>query len=1063
MADGRVVIDVDLKTNQLERGVRTLPGKFDGLKSSLKGIGASVAVAFSVKALVSFGKSAIELGSDIAEVQNVVDTAFGSMAYKAEEFASTSIQQFGMSRLSAKKTASTYMAMARGMGMAADEASDMAISLAGLSGDVASFFNITQELADTKLKSVFTGETETLKDLGVVMTQANLQQFAYQKGVRKSISTMTQAELVQLRYAFVTEQLALAQGDFAKTSDSWANQTRILTENWKEFMSVVGQGLIQVLTPLVQLLNQIVTALTNMARALFAAFGVQSDGSAEQKQADAIKEAAQSEAELAENTRDAAKAAKAAQFGFDELNTVTAGTTGSSSSTSSSPMFSNLSGKGGTSINAENSELIKIIESFLMPLQALDFDNLTDSLKRLKDSLKPFTKSIFSGLDWAYHEIFVPLAEWTVEEALPRFLDILATAAEGLGAVLSGYQTVYKSFYDNFLKPLGEYNGQKILDFCDRFREKLDSLVQQINDSPMFQDLADIIEKIGPIIAHNLKMLNEMGGLIADIAWSEIFVGLEDILRNVESAIGLVADVLNGDFVGAWQHLFDLKIGNRSKHMASQISSLTKSVLNLTGAGDDAVESIDALGDGIGDITKAKMAPFLKSVRNLDDSLAGIDYQNLIINPDIVSDVSNKAKQIADTICNELDADKNESLAALEPLRNALGEEAYQKLIADNTTYYDTLRTKITDGEAEITAILQTASDENRQRTQEESDRITEIRDTMNQIGIRALSETEIEYTTIMNRLKDNSTRVSLEQASEIIKNAQTTRDETIAAAEEQYARQILEAQRMLDAGAINEEQYDQIVNAARKTKDDTIAAAEEQYGSIYNTATSKLGDTAKYIDEESGEIKSKWKVFCEDVGDKFGKIWEKVQNEWGKFKTDFQKGWNSFWAGIGNFFIDIWNGIVGGLEKAINGAIGILNKFKIDIPKWAAEALGALGVKVGESIGFNIAPVSFSRVPRLQVPALAAGAVIPPNREFLAVLGDQTTGRNIEAPEGLLRQIVRDEAGASSVLLEKIVALLSERSKIVLNVDGRQFGEISLRSLNDLAQRNGGLDLCLG
>lgn len=267
----------------------------------------------------------------------------------------------------------------------------------------------------------------------------------------------------------------------------------------------------------------------------------------------------------------------------------------------------------------------------------------------------------------------------------------------------------------------------------------------------------------------------------------------------------------------------------------------------------------------------------------------------------------------------------------------------------------------------------------------------------------------------------------------------------------------------MLDAGAINEDQYNQIVNAAQKTKDDTIAAANEQYDSIYSATTSKLGDTAKYIDEESGEIKSKWQVFCEGVGNKFGEIWEKVQDEWGKFKTDFKKGWDSFWTGIGNFFIDIWNGIVGGLEKAINGAIGILNKFKINIPNWAADALGALGIKTGESIGFNIAPVSFSRVPRLQVPALAAGAVIPPNREFLAVLGDQTRGRNIETPEALLRQVVRDETGNSAVLLEKIVALLSNRSKIVINVDGRQLGEISLRALNDLAQRNGGLDLCLG
>ena len=111
MADGKVIIDTGLNTSGFEKDVKNLPGKMGGITSSLKGIATAAAAAFSVKAIVDFGKSAIELGSNIAEVQNVVDTAFGDMAYKAEAFADTSIEQFVMSTLSAKKTASTYMAM----------------------------------------------------------------------------------------------------------------------------------------------------------------------------------------------------------------------------------------------------------------------------------------------------------------------------------------------------------------------------------------------------------------------------------------------------------------------------------------------------------------------------------------------------------------------------------------------------------------------------------------------------------------------------------------------------------------------------------------------------------------------------------------------------------------------------------------------------------------------------------------------------------------------------------------------------------------------------------------
>ena len=98
------------------------------------------------------------MASDIQEVQNVVDTAFGDMAYKMEQFAENSIEAFGMSKLSAKQTGSTFMAMARGMGMASENASDMAIQLTALTGDMASFYNKTSDITSTALKSVFTGK-----------------------------------------------------------------------------------------------------------------------------------------------------------------------------------------------------------------------------------------------------------------------------------------------------------------------------------------------------------------------------------------------------------------------------------------------------------------------------------------------------------------------------------------------------------------------------------------------------------------------------------------------------------------------------------------------------------------------------------------------------------------------------------------------------------------------------------------------------------------------------------------------------------------------------------------
>ena len=256
--DGSIILTTRVDTSGVNKGMTSI-------KSIVGKVGGVMAAAFSVRALVNFGKEAINLASDLQEVQNVVDTAFGSMSYKIEQFSKTAIENFGISELTAKRTASTYMAMAKGMGIAEDVASDMAITMTGLTADIASFYNMSQERADVILKSVYTGETETLKQLGIVMTEVNLQNFAMSQGITKNISKMTQQEKTMLRYQFVLQQTALAQGDFAKTSDSWANQTRILAERWKEMQSIFGQAFVALGTLILPAINAVVSGMTKLA------------------------------------------------------------------------------------------------------------------------------------------------------------------------------------------------------------------------------------------------------------------------------------------------------------------------------------------------------------------------------------------------------------------------------------------------------------------------------------------------------------------------------------------------------------------------------------------------------------------------------------------------------------------------------------------------------------------------------------------------------------------------------------------------------------------------------
>ena len=203
---GEIGLDLVINSSGFQRQV----SKMEGLA---KKAGATLASAFAVKKLVDFSAKCLDLGSDLAEVENVVDVTFSTMSDQVDKFAKSAAKNFGLSETMAKQYAGTFGAMAKAFGFGEQQAYEMSTALTSLAGDVASFYNLSQDEAYTKLKSVFTGETESLKDLGIVMTQTALDAYAMANGYGKTTSAMTEQEKVALRYKFVLGQLSLAQGD----------------------------------------------------------------------------------------------------------------------------------------------------------------------------------------------------------------------------------------------------------------------------------------------------------------------------------------------------------------------------------------------------------------------------------------------------------------------------------------------------------------------------------------------------------------------------------------------------------------------------------------------------------------------------------------------------------------------------------------------------------------------------------------------------------------------------------------------------------------------------------
>lgn len=240
----------------------------NGLTLSLGNL-LKTAVGFNIGyGLLNFGKSMFELGSDVTEVENVVDVAFGGMAQSAYDFAKTAQEQFGLSELTALRYSGTMMSVLNASGVAQRDAAEMSTTLTGLAGDLASFYNISQDNAWEKIMSGMAGEIEPLRRLGINMSVANLQAYALSQGITESWQSMSQAEQVMLRYNYLMQASAQQQGDFARTSWSWANQVRLLTLNIQQLAATIGQGLIAAVLPAVQALNKLFTVLQKAAVAV---------------------------------------------------------------------------------------------------------------------------------------------------------------------------------------------------------------------------------------------------------------------------------------------------------------------------------------------------------------------------------------------------------------------------------------------------------------------------------------------------------------------------------------------------------------------------------------------------------------------------------------------------------------------------------------------------------------------------------------------------------------------------------------------------------------------------
>lgn len=474
-------------------------------------IGGVISLIISaVRKLINIAKEGIELASQLEEVQNVVEVSFGNMTQDVEEFSKKALYSLGMSELTAKKMASTFMAMSNGMGIAAKDGRNMALQLTALAADMASFYNVSQEVAQTALNSIFTGETETLKKFGIVLTETNLKAFALSRGITKSYSSMTEAEKVALRYNYVLQATANAQGDFARTSGSWANQTRLLKEQLNILKTALGQILIAVILPLVKALNALLSFIISIGRAIGSLFGKKTGMVKTISDANTITGGLAGKADSVsdgfEKANQSAKKLQRTIAAFDELNVLNPKDQGNSSST-------DLSGGG-----------------FDLGIPEYDYNAELGKANSFFDKLEQAVVKFFNKIKNS------PFGKW-------------------LSATIKLIGQTFKNIYDTILKPIIENIGNS---FSNLWNEHL---------KPFFGELGELLGNIGIILLAQLDMflifinflVDTFGPVISDIfniVWNtimEVVNNIIDIIKDVMSIFNGLIDFLVNIFTGQWE------------------------------------------------------------------------------------------------------------------------------------------------------------------------------------------------------------------------------------------------------------------------------------------------------------------------------------------------------------------------------------------------------------------------------------------------------------------------------------------------------------------------------
>lgn len=1093
--DGSVRIKADLNHSPFDRGLSSMTKQVNTFGNTLKKIGGLVAMAFGTAALINFGKESIKLASDIQEVQNVIDVTFGKGAAQIEEFAKSAAEAYGLSELAAKQYTGTMGAMLKSSGLATGAAQEMSMALTGLAGDIASFYNLDTDEAFQKIRSGISGEIEPLRQLGINLSVANLEAYAMSQGITKSYNAMSQAEQVMLRYNYLLSVTTDAQGDFARTSGSFANQIRILQLNFDQLRIAVGNSLIPIAQAVLPGINAIISALTKLATVFAQVTALLFGKSAQVKATDGIAASAGAAAaatdKLADSTAGAGSAAKQAEkdmkgvlASFDELNIL-------ANRSSDSGGGGGGGGGGGVdtavpeipSFESEIEDTNQLVEAFgsLGELFIKTLDDMIAAIPGFRDALLEFAGN-FNEFNQKLYDAFtfpgvLDRVKQLGHDLADAFNDlVLAIDWELWGRTLGAGLNLGLNFLTSFIYEFDWITlGKSLASFINglvyevdwyefgrllwaQFKIALETFAGFI----LGLDMPALAQAASNII---MGFFDSMKETIANIDWEGIGHQIAEFLNNIdwEGVINSIAGAI-GEMIPAALDLIGGFISNADPDtllvaalfLGSKLLSKIGSVVLMPIAKEIAGNLISNIasaitgseGGGILAAIGAKLAPIGEAISGIVSTIAPI----IAVAGGAFLAISNFITMLSDGFSwlNEILMLVGIAIAAVGAV--ILGVPA-----------------TVAAAVAGIVAAVATAIVLIKEHWEEIVDFFVGLWENITKLASDAWSKVVEVWGAVSSWFNENVVQPVVEFFTELWENVtQFASDawdsiagiwETVSSwFDENVIQPVTEFFTKLweDIAQFASDCWDGIVEVWDKVStwfdENIIQPLTEFFTKLWE-------DISQFASDCWDAIVGVWEAVSgwfdtnviQPVSSFFSNMWDNITNwasdAWDNIVNAFKNAGKWFeehvtgpigkaFEAVGDKIKGILNGVIGGIEWLINKVIdGInwlisqLNKLSIDVP----EGVPIFG---GTKFGFNIPSLGSVSLPRL-----ANGAVIPPNQQFAAILGDQRSGKNLEAPANLIRQMVAEGIRAAGG-----VGRSNGNMTIIMEIDGREFGRASYK-----------------